>query len=77
MAKRLIRITTGQLLKELENYSKTYLHFVLDDKTTRLLKPVSFADKKITSLDTKHHRIIINLSAIQEIWIEGEPIATE
>jgi hypothetical protein len=70
MAKKLIKLTTGQLIKEITSWQSQYLHFVLTDRSVRLLKPIKLEGKKIHAKTTKHHTIIINLSTIEEIWTE-------
>ena len=70
MAKKLIKLTSGQLIKDFMEWHDQYLHFVMRDRSVRLLKPMKWQGKKITAKTTKHHSIIINLSSIEEIWTE-------
>ncbi|MFZ9044936.1 MAG: hypothetical protein ACO2ZZ_03655 [Cyclobacteriaceae bacterium] len=70
MAKKLIKLSPGRLIKDFKIWNSHYLHFVLKDRSVRLLKPTKLEGKKIHTKTTKHHSIIINLSTIEEIWTE-------
>lgn len=72
MAKKLIKLTAGQLIKGFAKWQNHYLHFVLKDRSVRLLELVKIEGKKIHTKTTKHHSIIINLSTIDEIWTETD-----
>lgn len=77
MASQLIRITTGQLIKDFDLYKVHFLHFVMKDRSTFLLIPVAREEKKLITKDTKQHTIIINLSSIAEIWHEKRIAETQ
>jgi hypothetical protein len=60
------------LLKEFESWTDKFLQFVMKDRSVKLLKPVSWEAKKMSTLNTKGHSIIIHLSSVEEIWFESE-----
>ena len=72
MAKKLHKLKPGELIKNFDRWKGQYLQFVMKDRVVRLLRPVSWESKKITTWDTKQQRIVLNLPSIEEIWRETE-----
>jgi hypothetical protein len=70
MSKRLLQLTNGQLIKDLDKYKDQFIHFVLDNKSVRLLRVTKLEKKNLVCKDTKQHKIILDLSSVKEIWIE-------
>lgn len=70
MSKKLVKLTSVQLLKNWKELKQEYLTFILGNKTSHLAKIENFEKKKFYLKNSRGYRIELPLQEIQEVWQE-------
>ncbi|MDH5610152.1 MAG: hypothetical protein OEY56_11805 [Cyclobacteriaceae bacterium] len=68
MAKKQLRHTPSMLINNLRDVQGLFLNFVLKNGAVQLLQLDGYVDKKFILKDAMHHKIILHLQDIDEIW---------
>lgn len=70
MAKKLRRLTTAFVIRQIDDLKKDWLHFTMSDKRVHFVQVRKFVDKNFEVKDTRGHSLLLPLQDIVEVWQE-------
>ena len=70
MAKKLKKLSVGELVKNWKSLNENYLSFILENKKVHVAKIESFRNKIFFIKNTKGHSLKLHLQDISEVWQE-------